>query len=161
MKMTKTQKTARKNTKAVIEIVRMTQHIMERPDLYEFPITSTKVAGKFFQREIGLDAQEVMIMICLDTKSNITAVHRVFTGSINSSVAHPREIFRTAIMNNASRIMVAHNHPSGNTQPSQPDITFTERLKEAGEIVGIELLDHIIVGPREGTYTSLREEGVI
>lgn len=159
--MTKTQKTARKNTKAVIEIVRMTQHIMERPDLYELPITSTKTAGKFFQNEIGLDAQEVMVMICLDTKSNITAVHRVFTGSINSSVAHPREIFRTAIMNNASRIMVAHNHPSGNTEPSQPDIKFTERLKEAGEIVGIELLDHIIVGPNEGSYTSLREEGVL
>ncbi len=159
--MTKTQMTARKNTKAVIEIVRMTQHVMERPDLYKISITSTKSAGKFFQNEIGLDAQEVMIMVCLDTKNNITAVHRVFTGSINSSVAHPREIFRTAIMNNASRIMVAHNHPSGNTSPSEQDIRFTQKLEAAGEIVGIELLDHIIVGPNEGSYTSLREEGVL
>ena len=159
--MTTTQKTARKKTKAVIEIVRMTQHVMERPDLYSVQITSTGAAGKFFQDEIGLDAQEVMMMICLDTKNCITAVHRVFTGSINSSVAHPREIFRTAIMNNAARIMVSHNHPSGITEPSDADISFTRRLEEAGKIVGIELLDHIIVGPREGEYTSLREEGII
>ena len=80
-------------------------------------------------------------------------------GTINTSLVHPREVFKRALLNNASNIMVAHNHPSGDPNPSKEDIQITERLKEAGNLLGINLLDHIIVG--EDKYISLKEKGVL
>ena len=139
------------------EIVRVKQVVMEREGLYATTITGTKVAGKLAIQEIGDEAQEVMLLLVLNTKNGINAIHRVFTGSIKSSIADPREIFRTALMNNGSRIMLFHNHPSGNTEPSDADLAFTARIKKLGDMMGIELLDHIIV--TNSKYLSLREEG--
>lgn len=75
------------------------------------------------------------------------------------SVAHPREIYKEAVRVSAARIMVGHNHPSGNPEPSPEDIEFTRRLKEAGKIIGIELLDHLVVG--HSSFISLREQGLL
>ena len=79
--------------------------------------------------------------------------------SIKLSSIHPREVFKTAILSNAASIMAFHNHPSGETTPSQQDIQLTNRLYEAGELLGIKLLDHLIIG--DGTFTSLKEKGYL
>ena len=143
----------------VTEIVRVKQIVMERPIQYQDTIASTHEAGRFGATEIGDEAQEVVLVVILDTKNKINAIHRVFTGSLNTSVAHPREIFRSALLNNGARILVYHNHPSGNTEPSEADLIFTKRMEEAGNILGIDLLDHIIVSGKE--WLSLREYGLL
>src|SRR5699024_9627475 len=96
----------------ITEIVRVEQVVMERPVAYAEDITSTERAGRLGMNEIGDEAQEVVLILILNTKNQINAIHRVFTGSLNSSVAHPREIFRSAILNNGARIILYHNHPS-------------------------------------------------
>ncbi|MEQ8011473.1 MULTISPECIES: JAB domain-containing protein [Enterococcus] len=96
----------------ITEIVRVKQVVMERPVAYAEGITSTERAGRLGMNEIGDEAQEVVLILILNTKNQINAIHRVFTGSLNASVAHPREIFRSAILNNGARIILYHNHPS-------------------------------------------------
>lgn len=143
----------------ILEVVRVKQVVLERPIDYKTGMISSSYAGNFGIREIGDEASEVVLVVVLNTKNEINAIHRTFAGSLNSSVAHPREIFRTAIMNNSARIMIFHNHPSGNTEPSEADFAFTRRLVDAGEILGIEVIDHIIVTDTE--YLSLREQGLM
>lgn len=106
--------------------------------------------------EIGNESQEVLLVLCLNTRGGVNSLSVVHRGTINQSIAHPRDIFQRAILSNATRIVVAHNHPSGNHQPSENDRLFTQRLKQAGDILGIELLDHIIV--TSNSYYSFREE---
>ncbi len=103
-------------------------------------------------------AEENLWLITLDTKNNITGIFTVSTGSLNSSIAHPREIFKRAVLQNAASIIICHNHPSGDPAPSQEDINTTKRIYDAGKILGIELLDHVIIG--DNKYTSLKEKGV-
>jgi DNA repair protein RadC len=98
-------------------------------------------------------------ILCLDTKNKVTAIHTVSIGSLNSSIVHPRELFKAAILANSNSIVLFHNHPSGDPTPSSEDITVTRRLAEAGTVMGIEVLDHVIVG--EGRHISLKERGVI
>ena len=99
--------------------------------------------------------RENFLVISLDTKNHINGIS---TGTLNSSLVHPREVFKMAILNNSNSIIIAHNHPSGDTEPSNEDIKVTDRLVECGKILGIEVLDHIIVG--EGYY-SFKEKGKI
>ncbi|MDD4565721.1 MAG: DNA repair protein RadC [Eubacteriales bacterium] len=103
--------------------------------------------------------EEQFYMLALNTKHQIVGVHLVSQGSLNSSVVHPREVFKRAMLNNACSIIVAHNHPSGNPAPSQTDIDVTRRLAEGGELLGIKVLDHIITG--DGNYISLKEKMLI
>ena len=104
-------------------------------------------------------AEENLWLITLDTKNNITGIFTVSTGSLNSSIVHPREIFKRAVLQNAASIIICHNHPSGDPAPSQEDINITKRIYDAGKILGIELLDHIIIG--DNKYTSLKERGIL
>ena len=106
----------------------------------------------------GLD-REQFIIACLNTKNEPTNISVVSVGSLNKAIVHPREVFKTAILSNAASIMAFHNHPSGETTPSQQDIQLTHRLYEAGELLGIKLLDHLIIG--DGTFTSLKEKGYL
>ena len=106
----------------------------------------------------GLD-REQFIIACLNTKNEPTNISVVSVGSLNKAIVHPREVFKTAILSNAASIMAFHNHPSGETTPSQQDIQVTNRLYEAGELLGIKLLDHLIIG--DGTFTSLKEKGYL
>ncbi len=105
------------------------------------------------------EAQEVFGILILNTKNKIVAVHEISRGTLNSSTVHPREVFKPAVLHNAAAIICFHNHPSGDPEPSKEDIEITKRLVEAGEIMGIEILDHIIVG--DDGYTSLKERGVM
>jgi len=106
----------------------------------------------------GEYAEENLWLLTLDTKNNITGIFTVSTGSLNSSIVHPREVFKRAVLQNAASIIICHNHPSGDPTPSPEDINITKRIYNAGQILGIELLDHIIIG--DNKYTSLKENGV-
>jgi DNA repair protein RadC len=109
---------------------------------------------------IGDSDREVLSVLTLDTKNKITSITAASVGSLNSSIVHPREVFKTAILGNASSIIIGHNHPSGDPTPSKEDISITLRLKECGKILGIELLDHIIIG-NDNNYISLKEKGFL
>lgn len=104
--------------------------------------------------------REYLIVCCLDTKNQPTCINVVSIGTLNSSLVHPREVFKSAILSNAAGIIVAHNHPSGDPCASNEDINITNRLNEASKIMGINLIDHIIIGS-EGNYCSLKEKGII
>ena len=103
--------------------------------------------------------QEVLKLLVLNTKNKIIKIKDVFKGTLNSSIVHPREIYSEAIKSGGASIIICHNHPSGDPTPSGEDINITLRIKECGNIIGINLLDHIIVGDKK--YISLKEKGII
>ena len=127
----------------------------------EFPtaIKSPADAAAVMKQYIGSDDRETFAILLLDTKHKINWIHPVSTGSLNASIVTPRETFKAAIEANASAIILSHNHPSGDTTPSKEDLAITQRLLEAGKIIGIEVLDHVIVAPNN--YYSLKEHGHI
>ena len=102
------------------------------------------------------ETEEYMYMICLNTKLVMTGLFEISHGNVNSSIVGTREVFQKALLGNAVSIILMHNHPSGDCTPSREDIAVTQRLKEAGQIVGVEVLDHIIIGKQ---YCSLKEKG--
>lgn len=103
--------------------------------------------------------QEHFFVLCLDTRGVPIRQQLVTKGILNATFVHPREVFYTAIIYNAASIIVVHNHPSGDSNPSDDDLDVTERLVHAGKLLGIEVHDHIIVA--KSGYTSLRERGLI
>ena len=102
--------------------------------------------------------KETLKSLLLDAKNKVTAIRTVSIGDLTSSIANPREIFKDAVTASAASIIVAHNHPSGDPTPSADDLEVTRRLDEAGKILGIELLDHIVIG--DGRFVSLKERGL-
>ncbi|VVB73732.1 RadC-like JAB domain protein [uncultured archaeon] len=102
--------------------------------------------------------REMLKCVCLDAKARVLKHATVAIGGLNTNSVHPREVFQLAIEENAAAIILVHNHPSGDPTPSGLDITMTSRLSKAGDLLGIELLDHIIIG--DGRYVSLKEEGL-
>jgi DNA repair protein RadC len=97
-------------------------------------------------------------VIILNTKNRVKLVELVSIGTINYAVVHPREVFRRAILNGATSLIVGHNHPSGDCKPSSDDIALIKKLRETGSIIGIEVLDHVIIGDRT---LSFKEEGLL
>lgn len=144
-------------TKYRLELVKEESHKYEVETRISCPKDIYEVLTKVCR--IQCNTEEVFILITLNIKNIVTGYFEVHRGTINTSLVHPREVFKRALLNNASDIMVAHNHPSGDPNPSKEDIQITERLKEAGNLLGINLLDHIIVG--EDKYISLKEKGVL
>ncbi len=100
--------------------------------------------------------REKFVVVCLDTKNQPVSIEIVSIGTVNSAMVHPREVFKLAVLSNASKIICFHNHPSGNTNFSKEDEVITNRLKKCGEILGIELVDHIVVGD-DDKYFSFKE----
>lgn len=127
----------------------------------ERPVVATPadVAELFAGRIRGLD-REHFWALALDTKNRVRKVLDVSVGSLNASIVHPRELFREAVRCSAASVVVTHNHPSGDTTPSGADIQLTRRLVRAGDVLGIEVLDHVIVG-EGGAFSSLRELGLM
>ena len=103
--------------------------------------------------------QEYFLSLTLDGDSNLIQKRTVFIGTLNHSIVHPREVFADAISDRAAGIIFVHNHPSGNVEPSKEDIAITQRLMEVGKIVGIEVIDHIIIG--KNGYFSFQAEGIL
>ena len=140
-------------------------------------ITSPSDVADLMMSKMRYLTKEIVCVLCLDTKGNVTtqgkvgdlasdlqwgkmvAESTIFEGTLNASVFHPREIFRFAIEESANSVVLVHNHPSGDPQPSQEDIRATKQLIEAGNQIGIKVLDHVIIG--DGTFVSLKEEGFI
>lgn len=122
-------------------------------------INSPKVVYEFMKKRLEHLKKEKFIVLLLDTKNTVFLEETVSIGSLNSAIVHPREVFKTAIKTSASSIIAVHNHPSGDFTPSKEDIEITKKLKKSGEIIGIELLDHIIVASK-GFY-SFKENLVI
>ena len=134
-------------------------------------ISSPKDAYEMIKERLEDSDREQFIIACLNTKNEPTNISVVSVGTLNKAIVHPREVFKTAILSNAEIIVAFHNHPSGETTPSQQDIQLTNRLYEAGELLGIKLLDHLIIGDGfpalrskypplvgYGTFTSLKEK---
>jgi DNA repair protein RadC len=123
-----------------------------------FKIRSPRDVYNLMQDYIGDADREHFAVLLLDTKNQVVAVHTVSIGDLSSTIVHPREVFKIAVHYGAASVIVSHNHPSGDTTPSPEDIAVTKRLDQAGELLGIELLDHIILG--DGRWTSLKEKGL-
>jgi DNA repair protein RadC len=119
------------------------------------PATAAKILRSLLQSE----PVEVFAVLLLSTKHQVIGYHEVSRGTLDSSVVHPREVFKAAILANASAVVLAHNHPSGNPTPSPEDHQITRRLSRAGELLGIHVLDHVIVG--DPGYVSFRERGLL
>ena len=107
----------------------------------------------------GVD-REHMVGLYLNSANRLIGIHTITVGILNSSLVHPREVFKLAYMMNAASIILAHNHPSGNAEPSSEDLAITKQLVDAGKILGIPLHDHIIV-TENNSYTSLTERGLL
>jgi len=104
-------------------------------------------------------AKEHFMLLLLNTRNRLIRISHISTGTVSSSLVHPREVFKEAIRHSAQSVIIAHNHPSGDTEPSDEDIRVTRRLVEAGQLLGIQVLDHVIVG--KGVYMGFREKGLI
>ena len=109
--------------------------------------------------EVKDQRKEYFICLYLNARNQVIHKEVVSIGSLSASIVHPREVFQVAVFQSAAAIILAHNHPSGDVSPSKDDIELTRRLVRAGEIIGIDVLDHIIVGPAD--YLSLKERGVM
>jgi len=112
---------------------------------------------RFISKLLDGDPQENFVVIHLNTQHRPVSFERITRGILDASLIHPREVFRGAILASAAGIILAHNHPSGDPTPSPEDRTVTRQLTTAGEIIGIPVLDHVVVG--EGRYVSISEEG--
>ncbi len=111
----------------------------------------------FLRKVLANEAQEVFLVVILDVKNKFVDYCEISRGTLTSSVVHPREVFKPAILANAASVIVAHNHTSGDPLPSPDDRAITTKLKECGELLGVPLLDHIIVGGKE--YHSIMRGG--
>lgn len=124
---------------------------------YNDEITHPIIAKNLDTRIIGHSDRENFLVLSLNIKHKINNASVISQGAVDYSLVHPREVFKTAILSNSNKIMVFHNHPSGDTCPSKEDINLTKRLKECGELLGISLMDHIIISEDESEYYSFKE----
>lgn len=122
-------------------------------------VRSPQDSYELFKEYLGEVDREHFVVMCLDTKNQPTNISTVHIGSLNASLVHPREVMKTAILSNSASLVCCHPHPSGDPTPSQEDIDVTKRLADAGKILGIELLDHLVIG--EDTFVSLKEKGYL
>ena len=116
--------------------------------------------AKIFSDLINDSDKEQFVICCLNTKNQPTNISVISIGCLDCTLVHPREVFKVAILSNASAIILGHNHPSGNVEPSVDDKNMTKRICEVGKIHGIKVIDHIIVG-YDNNYLSFRESGYI
>jgi DNA repair protein RadC len=134
--------------------------VKETSFLYpERNVKSPEDAYKLLKQFLVEADREYFIVVCLDTKNQPTAINVCHMGSLNASIVHPREVLKPAILSNSASIIVAHNHPSNDPTPSKEDIEVTKRLVEAGKIIGIEVLDHLVVCADK--FVSLKEKGYV
>lgn len=119
---------------------------------------SPRIVASYLQRKIGRENKEHFVILYLNTRNDLI-VNNVSIGTLNASLVHPREVFKEAIHSHAAQVIIAHNHPSGDPEPSEDDLTLTKRLVEAGKILGIEVVDHVIITNR--AYFSFKEKKLI
>lgn len=124
-----------------------------------YAIRSPEDGANYVMEEMRFLTQEHFVCLYLNTKNQVLHKQTLFIGSLNASIVHPREVFKEAFRRSAASIICIHNHPSGDPGPSREDIDVTKRLAECGKILGIELLDHLIIGEKK--FVSLKEKGYL
>lgn len=143
----------------ILAIAEISKRFNSYKDGSEYKILKSFDAANLVMSEMSSLKQEHLMEILLNTKNIVICVRDISVGSLNSSIVHPREVFCEAIKKNSASIIICHNHPSGDPSPSSEDLSITYRLKECGKILGINLLDHLIIG--NGKYISLKEKGIL
>ncbi|AKB81616.1 DNA repair protein RadC [Methanosarcina barkeri 3] len=141
---------------AVFELARRLETFVEEP---KRKVCSPKDVYILMYPKMREQKKEKFITLCLDTKNQILKEEVISIGSLNASIVHPREVFKSALMESSASVIMVHNHPSGDPSPSREDIMVTEKMVEGGKLLGIDVLDHIIIG--EGRYVSLKDEGFV
>jgi DNA repair protein RadC len=140
---------------------RLNRNIMddEKINLQSRPVTSPSDIVELIRTKITSFTKEQFLVVSFDTRNKILGTDNISSGTLTASLVHPRETFESAIRRHAASIIVSHNHPSGDAEPSEEDMKITKRLTEAGKVMGIEVLDHIIV--TKNNYFSFKEKGMI
>ncbi|AVK96056.1 DNA repair protein RadC [Lysinibacillus sphaericus] len=141
----------------ILAAIELGRRLSQKQNDDKFTVRSPQDAAAYLMPDMTSLSQEHFVVLFLNVKNQIMHKQTIFIGSLNASIVHPREIFREAVKRSAASIICAHNHPSGIPTPSPEDIEVTKRIQEAGYIIGIELLDHIIIGDHQ--FISLKEKG--
>lgn len=141
--------------KAVFELARRKEEDTEE----QISVKSHNDVIKIVREKLKDKKKEHFLILCLDTRNNLIKIGNISTGTLDSNLVHPREVFKEAIQSLASSIILVHNHPSGNPEPSDADIDITKRILETGKVIGIDVLDHIIIANKKSL--SFKEKGII
>lgn len=144
---------------ALLAAIELGKRVTQAGTLEAEHIISPGDAAQLLMGRLRHETHEKFLVVLLNTKNRLIQILQIAEGSLTSAVVHPREVYAPAIVNHAACIIVAHNHPSGDPYPSMEDRALTKAVKSAGEVVGIPLLDHMIIG--DGTYYSFKEHGDI
>lgn len=150
-----------KEAKAALDVITIQMKKQRRFLCNGDRLTMPHQAAQAFCALVGNPDREFFLVMLLDGKNRLTGLHIVSEGSLNQSIVHPRETFKAAILSNAAAMILAHNHPSGDTTPSREDLEITRRLREAGDILGIRVLDHVIVDTDTGNSMSFVQSGLM
>lgn len=140
-------------------LAEITKRMAKATHAEEFRLLSPEAVAQYYMQDMRHLTREQVKVVFIDSKSKVLTDQVMSMGSVNSSMVAPREIFLNALKHNATFIIMLHNHPSGDPTPSHEDIRSTKRIKEAGVLIGIQLMDHIIIG--DNRYVSLKEKGII
>jgi DNA repair protein RadC len=145
---------------ASVPIYKVTLVREGRVSCYQQQIRSSADASTLLHTYLADVDREHFVVILLNQKNRVIGIHTVSIGSLTASVVHPREVFKPAILSNCASLVLAHNHPSTDCQPSKEDRAITARLVEAGRLLGISVLDHVIIGG-DGRYFSFADENLL
>lgn len=146
----------------IIKPVYSTLIVAEEARHWFTPHTPLNSAQKIVDLFASLEKEckEIFIACHLDNKNKLLCIETVSVGSLTASIVHPREVFKSALLSSAAALIVLHNHPSGDPEPSREDLDITQRLKDGAQLLGLRLLDHVILGG-EGRYVSLADRGLL
>ena len=150
-----------KNAKAaqIIAVFEIAKRVSTTRQPFKLKIENSKDIRDYLMPKMKSLKKEHLIGLYLDTRNNLIKEETISIGTLNTSLIHPREIFRSAVIEACASVILVHNHPSGDPTPSKDDITVTKKIIKASEVIGIELLDHVIIGNER--YVSLKEDGLI
>ncbi len=159
--MSATTATAKKEKCLGIPIYRVSLVREREMCCYDKRIRSSANVSEMLRRYLADVDREHFVLVLLDRKNKVIGLHTVSIGSLTASVVHPREVFKVAILSNAAAVIFGHNHPSGDPTPSSEDKALTSRLIEAGEILGMQVLDHVVIGDGTSRHFSFADEGLL
>ena len=140
----------------VLAAVELGKRVATSPGEKRINLMEPASVAKLFMENMRYLKKEVFCVLLLDTRNGIIAQEEISVGNLNSSIVHPREVFERAVRRSASAVLLVHNHPSGNPEPSENDKDVTRRLVDAGNLLGIPVLDHLVIG--DGIFVSMREQ---
>ncbi|MFC6181423.1 JAB domain-containing protein [Lactiplantibacillus daowaiensis] len=143
----------------LLTALRCGQLLQRQPRVVLGQVFGSQSLGQQLQHDFAGQPQEQLVLLCLDTKNQITRRQVIFQGTLNTCPVHPREIFQVALQTTTARVVVAHNHPSGDATPSTADIAFTNRVVASGDLLGIPVLDSFVIG--ENDYFSFAAQGLL